>query len=374
MNNESNVGQPPTIPLAISPPRRRQTAQSEVSNTNVHKRFQDARSVAITILEAIESSPNTQDFSGDANNLPEDLREAVDKFVSVLSEVNSKLKKISSKYGARKRGIRERIKYFLAMLREDRCSRILFICKDDIALASKVIHENLGDGANEALGSSVVAHLARQTELPVEGSIAGEHSKSGKELSELPVLSSGQELILSSDEVHPTEGLGVPQNEQVRSTAALSLSGGTSDDPGNHREDPKEAIEPTRPLQSSTPIGSQSSNPKTIPDRHQAEAAKQAHSPNVPETQSKSEGLGVPQSEQVHSTAALALSGGTPNDPGNHREDPKEAIKPNTETIPDRHQAVAAKQAQSSNVPETQSKSSRRQAGLNIASKPPKSD
>ncbi|KAG8962623.1 hypothetical protein FRC05_005262 [Tulasnella sp. 425] len=260
MNNESNVGQPPTIPLAISPPRRRQTAQSEVSNTNVHKRLQDARSVVISILEgtewprrsqtaardllqAIEDSPNTQDFSGDANDLPEDLREAIDKFVSVLSEVNSKLKKISSKYGTRKRGIRERIKYFLAMLREDRCSRILLTCQDDVALASKVVHENLGDGANEALGTSPGAHRAGQTELPVEGSIAEGHSKSGKDSSELPLPSSGQELILSSGEVQSAGGLGVPQNEQVHSTAAPGGSGGTSGRPENHREDPKEATE-----------------------------------------------------------------------------------------------------------------------------------
>ncbi|KAG8943237.1 hypothetical protein FRC04_003147 [Tulasnella sp. 424] len=248
MNNESNVGQPPTIPLAISPPRRRQTAQSEVSNTNVHKRLQDARSVVISILEAIEDSPNTQDFSGDANDLPEDLREAIDKFVSVLSEVNSKLKKISSKYGTRKRGIRERIKYFLAMLREDRCSRILLTCQDDVALASKVVHENLGDGANEALGTSPGAHRAGQTELPVEGSIAEGHSKSGKDSSELPLPSSGQELILSSGEVQSAGGLGVPQNEQVHSTAAPGGSGGTSGRPENHRGGRRagSVVKPTR--------------------------------------------------------------------------------------------------------------------------------
>ncbi|KAG8943228.1 hypothetical protein FRC04_003138 [Tulasnella sp. 424] len=122
------------------------------------------------------------------------------------------------------------------MLREGRCSRILLTCQDDVALASKVIHENFGDRANEALGSSLGAPLARPTDLPVEGSIAGEHSKSEKESSELLPPSSGQELIFSSGEVHSTEGSGVPQSEQVHSTAAPALSGTISDDPGNHRE------------------------------------------------------------------------------------------------------------------------------------------
>ncbi|KAG8971096.1 hypothetical protein FRC05_011465 [Tulasnella sp. 425] len=271
MNNESNVGQPPTIPSGISPQRGRQSTQSEGLNSNFHKRFQDAQSIARSILEgtewprrsrtaaqdllqAIEGSPNIQELYGTANELPEDLRGAVENFISVLREVSSKLEKISSKYGVRNRGIRERIKYYLAMLRAGRCSRILQTCQDDVVLSSKVIYENLGDGANEALGSSLGAHLVRQTELPVQSSIAGEHSKSEKESPEIPVPSSGQKLIVASSEVPSTEGLGVPQSERVNSAVALEGSRETSGDPDDSREDPKKPIEPTGFSPSSTPI------------------------------------------------------------------------------------------------------------------------
>ncbi|KAG8943233.1 hypothetical protein FRC04_003143 [Tulasnella sp. 424] len=251
MNSESNVGRPPTIPSAISPPRRRQTTQSEVSNTNFYKRVQDARSVAVSVLEgtewprrsraaaqdllqAIKRSPNIQELPGDASDIPEDLRAAVEKFISVLREVNTKLDKIASKYGTRQRGMRERIKYFLSMLREGRCGQILQICHVEIDLASKAIHENFGDGVNEAMGNSLGAHLARSTELTVEGLIAGDHSKSEKGSPELPVSSGDEKLIVSSGEVHSTGGFGIPKNEQVHSTAALGGGGRTSGGPENH--------------------------------------------------------------------------------------------------------------------------------------------
>ncbi|KAG8944608.1 hypothetical protein FRC04_001648, partial [Tulasnella sp. 424] len=288
MNNESNVGQPPTIPSGISPQRGRQSTQSEGLNSNFHKRFQDAQSIARSILEAIEGSPNIQELYGTANELPEDLRGAVENFISVLREVSSKLEKISSKYGVRNRGIRERIKYYLAMLRAGRCSRILQTCQDDVVLSSKVIYENLGDGANEALGSSLGAHLVRQTELPVQSSIAGEHSKSEKESPEIPVPSSGQKLIVASSEVPSTEGLGVPQSERVNSAVALEGSRETSGDPDDSREDPKKPIEPTGFSPSSTPIVSQSSEPGAIPDQRQVVATGLAQSSNVPEARSKS--------------------------------------------------------------------------------------
>ncbi|KAG8943231.1 hypothetical protein FRC04_003141 [Tulasnella sp. 424] len=169
--------------------------------------------------------------------MSEDLREAMENFIRVLRDVEIKLDKLALKYGTCKRGMRERIKYFLAMLREHRCSQILQTCHVEVDLASKSIHDNLGDGPPEPLGSSPEVHLARPIESPAEASTAGEHSTTKEEPPELPLPSSGQKLIFSSGDVDPTEGLSLPQTEQVLSTAVLGASDGS---PNNHLEDPKE--------------------------------------------------------------------------------------------------------------------------------------
>ncbi|KAG9033065.1 hypothetical protein FS837_002553 [Tulasnella sp. UAMH 9824] len=172
MNTESNAGQQPTGNPGVPPPRRRQTTQSQMSDTSFHKRLKDARSVAVAILEdttwpprsqaaaqqllqSINSSPYAQIVSDDNNDIPEDIREAVEQFTRVLKEVSTKLEKVASKYGVRKRGVRERIKYFLSMLRGGRCTQVLETCEDDVSKASTSVRNSidLADQASAACNS-----------------------------------------------------------------------------------------------------------------------------------------------------------------------------------------------------------------------------
>ncbi|KAG8935564.1 hypothetical protein FRC00_010896 [Tulasnella sp. 408] len=166
MNTESNVGQPPTGTPGVPPPRRRQTTQSQMSNASFHERLKDARSVAVAILEdttwpprsqaaaqqllqSINKSPYAQIVSDDNSDVPEDIREAVEQFIRVLKEVSTKLEKVASKYGVRKRGVRERVKYFLSMLRGGRCTQVLETCEDEVSKASTSVRNSI-DQADQA--------------------------------------------------------------------------------------------------------------------------------------------------------------------------------------------------------------------------------
>ncbi|KAG8912917.1 hypothetical protein FRC00_003489, partial [Tulasnella sp. 408] len=275
MTSDSNVGQPPTEHPAAMPPRRRQTNQSQASAATFYKRVKDARSVAITILEstewpqrsrtaaeellkAIENSPNDQSFSADSDDVPADLRQAVEQFTSILREVSVKLDKISKKYGTRKRGIRERIKYFLAMLREGRCDQILRTCQADVNTASNVIRERWGDGATDDLGSSPRSRVTHPTTL----------------------RSPNQEPNVSSAQDHAP---GTAQkDERVRSTGTL---GSNAMAPAS----PNDLEQPKGHSKSPTPIISSSSPPEANPPRNQPSTAQpqQNQSPNVPENESK---------------------------------------------------------------------------------------
>ncbi|KAG8914458.1 hypothetical protein FRC00_013490 [Tulasnella sp. 408] len=131
-----------------------------MSNTSFHKRLKDARSVAVAILEdttwpprsqaaaqqllqSINNSPYAEIISDDNTHVPEDIREAVEQFTKVLKEVSTKLEKVASKYGVRKRGVRERIKYFVSMLRGGRCTQVLETCEDDVSKASTSVRNSI---------------------------------------------------------------------------------------------------------------------------------------------------------------------------------------------------------------------------------------
>ncbi|KAG8896722.1 hypothetical protein FRC00_005406, partial [Tulasnella sp. 408] len=137
-----------------------------MSNTSFHKRLKDARSVAVAILEdttwpprsqaaaqqllqSMNKSPYAQIVSDDNSDVPEDIREAVEQFTRVLKEVSTKLEKVASKYGVRKRGVRERVKYFLSMLRGGRCTQVLETCEDDVSKASTSVRNSI-DQADQA--------------------------------------------------------------------------------------------------------------------------------------------------------------------------------------------------------------------------------
>ncbi|KAG8975623.1 hypothetical protein FRC05_005416 [Tulasnella sp. 425] len=164
MNSKPSVGQPPTQldqTVTFSPPRLRQITRSRISNLSFHQRLEDAKNVAISILretnwprrsytaaqellEAIEQSPNVKGLSENHSIEPEDLQDAVDQFATALRELKTKLDHLADNYGIRKRSIRERIKYFLAMLRGVRCTRMLQIYKDDVSKASKSVTVTVG--------------------------------------------------------------------------------------------------------------------------------------------------------------------------------------------------------------------------------------
>ncbi|KAG8914049.1 hypothetical protein FRC01_004247, partial [Tulasnella sp. 417] len=95
-----------------------------------------SKAAAGDLLQAIKHSPFTQTLSEDTIGIPEDLRDALEQFTRVLQEVSTKLTKAASKYGTRRRGVRDRIKYYLAMLRGSRCTQVLQTCEDDVSKAS----------------------------------------------------------------------------------------------------------------------------------------------------------------------------------------------------------------------------------------------
>ncbi|KAG8924413.1 hypothetical protein FRC01_011551, partial [Tulasnella sp. 417] len=148
-----------------------------MSNASFYKRFQDARSVAVSILEStdwpprskaaaanllqvINHSPLAQNLSEDTVGIPEDLRDALEQFTRVLQEVATKLEKVASKYGTRRRGVRDRIKYYLAMLRPGRCIQVLQTCEDDVDKASA----SVGHSIDRAGQNSAVSKRGAESE------------------------------------------------------------------------------------------------------------------------------------------------------------------------------------------------------------------
>ncbi|KAG8905457.1 hypothetical protein FRC01_008342, partial [Tulasnella sp. 417] len=111
-----------------------------------------SKAAAGELLQAIKHSPLTQNLSEDTMGIPEDLRDALEQFTRVLQEVSTKLEKVASKYGTRKRGVRDRIKYYLAMLRGGRCTQVLQTCEDNVSKASTSVRNSIDQGVQ---GSAV---------------------------------------------------------------------------------------------------------------------------------------------------------------------------------------------------------------------------
>ncbi|KAG8917994.1 hypothetical protein FRC01_002093, partial [Tulasnella sp. 417] len=227
-------------------PRRRQSMQSQASFATFYKRFKDARGVATDILEGtdwpqrartaaqglletIENSPNIQGYSSNSNDTPADLKQAVDQFTNVLREVGTKLEKISLKYGTRKRGIRERIKYFTAMLREDRCDQILRDCRTQVNTASQHVREK--SGAPEDLGPRT--HVAQPAFPSTSNAVGGGHSTLRAEWPDPSAPSNGQNIIVSSAQQGSLAA--VRRDEDVRPIAAPN-SNATAYADGLHRQ------------------------------------------------------------------------------------------------------------------------------------------
>ncbi|KAG8927687.1 hypothetical protein FRC01_007084, partial [Tulasnella sp. 417] len=224
------------------PRRRQQSTQSQASIASFYKRFNDARSVARNILEGtdwpqrartaaqwlletIENSPNIQGYSSNSNDTPADLKQAVEQFTNVLREVSAKLEKISLKYGTRKRGIRERIKYFTAMLREDRCDQILRDCRTEIHTASQHVREK--SGISEDLGPR--AHVTRLGLPSTSNAGGGAHSAPQAESPYPSSPSNGKNIIVSSTK--QGSSAVVQQDEGVRPSATPSGNATASGSP-----------------------------------------------------------------------------------------------------------------------------------------------
>ncbi|KAG8927684.1 hypothetical protein FRC01_007081 [Tulasnella sp. 417] len=295
MNTESNVGQPPTEYPVIQP-RRRESTQSKASIATFYKRFNDARGVATSILEGtewpqrartaaqglletIENSPNIQEYSSNSNDTPADLKQAVEQFTSVLREVGTKLEKISLKYGTKKRGIRERIKYFTSMLREDRCDQILRDCRTEVNTASQHLREK--SGALEDLGSRT--HVT-QPPFPSASNAAGSgHLTLQVESSDPFAPSNGQNRIVSS--AQQGSSAAVQHDEDVHPPATPNSNATASGSPdGLHRQ--SDDANNSGALQAPASIISSSpSQPEAAADQTQPTATppQQIPSSNVPQ-------------------------------------------------------------------------------------------
>ncbi|KAG8922247.1 hypothetical protein FRC01_014278, partial [Tulasnella sp. 417] len=291
MNTESNVGQPPTEYPVIMP-QRRQSTQSQASIATFYKRFNDAQSVATSILEGtdwpqrartaaqwlletIENSPNIQGYSSNSNDTPADLKQAVEQFTNVLREVGTKLEKISLKYGTRKRGIRERIKYFTAMLREDRCDQILRDCRTEVDTASQHVREK--SGISEDLRPR--AHVTQLGVPSTSNAGGGTHSAPQAESPDPFTPSNGQNRIFSSTQ--QGSSAGVQQEEDVRPAATPIGNATASGSPdGLHKQ--SNDVNTAGALQAPTSIIS--SPPEAGADQTQPAGAQpqQTAAPNVP--------------------------------------------------------------------------------------------
>ncbi|KAG8909784.1 hypothetical protein FRC01_006727, partial [Tulasnella sp. 417] len=293
MNTESNVGQPPTEYPVITPRRRQQSTQSQASIASFYKRFTDARGVATDILEhtdwpqrartaadellkTIENSPNIQGYSSNSNDTPADLKQAVEQFTNILREVGTKLEKISSKYGTKKRGIRERIKYFTAMLREDRCDQILRDCRTQVNTASQHVREK--SGAPEDLGPRT--HVTQPAFLSTSNAGGGGHSTFQAESPDPAAASNGKNLIVSST----TQGSAavVQQDQDVPPSATPSGNARASGSPDGLHGQSNDA-KTAGALQAPTSIIS--SPPESGADQTQPAGAQpqQTTASNVPE-------------------------------------------------------------------------------------------
>ncbi|KAG8906035.1 hypothetical protein FRC01_008156, partial [Tulasnella sp. 417] len=104
----------------------------------------------------------------------------------VLQEVSTKLEKVASKYGTRRRGVRDRIKYYLAMLRGGRCTQVLQTCEDDVSKASTSVRNSINQGVQGSAVSTGGADRGRPIVPTDEQNGWAPHTRVTQEFSSIP--------------------------------------------------------------------------------------------------------------------------------------------------------------------------------------------